>query len=381
MVQQSFYGPYDIIDDNIWCWKIIIVRCDNIHEYIDPCELINRCNIQIDPIDWCTMIPWISDTQPGIPWANAGYILGVNATGDCVQRYDPCSLLWLCWFQDIHVKVSDGDTVSGTLINKVISCDPSKLTISILNAGADEKLLICPIFPTTFVGLTDVPDTYPDCTSINANGWFVMFDNGGWVSFDCDRRSLWAARYLVGNVLISPIPINSQVVYAFSDLPTYPQVSAMPDFRWNPIMDAWSWWMQATQPGMYFVRFSVQFRVNQGIQAIRFFLVTDNNKKIISDQKDGWQASPSFTPLIDSTRSEWYFTQSDINHVWLDAGDRVSLAMRVDTNSGNDIPWEVTVFRSVLGWGTYDDPSEIANPIPGTSINMVYQWPYRFNTY
>jgi hypothetical protein len=37
---------------------------------------------------------------------------------------------------------------------------------------------------------------------------------------------------------------------------------------------------------MYRVRFNVQFRVNKGVQALRFFLATTNSKFILADAKD-----------------------------------------------------------------------------------------------
>jgi hypothetical protein len=44
---EIFYGSYYIDTSTMGCGQIIAVDCDNLHYYVNPCDLINDCIAQL----------------------------------------------------------------------------------------------------------------------------------------------------------------------------------------------------------------------------------------------------------------------------------------------------------------------------------------------
>lgn len=328
--------------------------------YVNPCQIFQDCIGERPAINYCSLIPWIVQWQPWVAWALPWYILWVNASWSCVERKNPCSLLNLCWVEDVNVKVTNNDTTTWKLFDKIVSCWPD-LTISVLNPGWDEKLELCVSAGCkVFTCLDDVPDVYPACDG------YVRFNNDQ-VYFECNTAWLRGERYAWSNIVI-PQDANT-IQFHWSpgsswDLPDIP----LSIYQWNPTMNGWAnWEIIITKTWMYNVWIKGSAQVNEWVQAMRVVLVTTNSKQVLADAKWWWANAPVW-PLLPANawwgqRPQWFYEFYAHNLVRLNAWDIISYAIRIDSNAGNWIPASVTLFRSVLGDWVLSSPIEVPDPM------------------
>lgn len=362
-----FYWNYDINTDNIDCWRIIVVWCDGLHSYVDPCQVLEEC-FRVPEIDWCNMVVG-TPTQSAVPWAQPGYLLWVNPQWNCLEWYDPCQLLNACGFDDRLVAASPNDQTPGTLLQKLVSCNTGvKINITEV-PGIDAKVRLC----LDTIKPSDIDWQFPNCPS---GGWVVRFNNSGFV-FDCDDPSaLWAQRYTSQDVTITYTLWVQNIRWflitsAVITQPWFITAGDMDIFQGNPAMSAWIWAIQITRTGMYNVWIKGNARINNGVQALRLFLWTSNSKTILCDAKFGAQAWPD-RPLLPDNNTTWYYELHAQNLVRLNVWDVVVLWGRIDANAGTWVDPNVILARSALKLSSAGTPEQMANPEPGLTFGVSF---------
>lgn len=359
-MEFPFYSDYIIDDSNIWCGRIIVVGCDNIHRYFDPCDFINDC-FRTPEIDRCNMVV-DTPTQSAIPGAFPWAILAVNSQWNCLEYVDICTMLADCWFVDEKVLASPDDQTPGTLIQKLVSCD-TWVKINIIEIPwIDAKVQLC----LDQITPADIDRNFPNCTGT------VKF-NASWFIFDCDDDSgnwLRGQRYASTDVVINQAA-NLIKRYLISSLPIAPSTTGFtlaPDvdvYYGNPAMNSGVWAIYITKTAMYKVWCKGNAKINNWVQALRLFVVArPNTKEIVCDAKFGWGGNWPLTPLLPDTRTEWYFEFHADNLVKLNAWDYLFLAARVDSNTAWGVAAQVTRQRSVLWLDSTGTPVIQSNPNP-----------------
>lgn len=417
---HPFYADYLIDDQNLWCGRIIAVQCDWTHVYIDPCEILLDCFDGWPEIDWCDMTNSTTDPdQPWVQWANAWNVLRVTNDGSCVEFVPPEVAFP---FEDIRVKVSENDTTSDFLIEKLVSCDPTVLSIVERNDGGEEFIEFCVNVPDSFLDLDDTPSDY-SCrdisyqSSVPDNRGFVMFNING-VEFECDGRQLWWSWYRTNDITIeyptqhiNNYPWWSEPYFEFfgefsTSFPTYSPPALMDIYEWNPDMNGWNGRIVIPRTWMYKIEAHWQAVVNWWYDALRLLIVAVWDawaKTIIADDKFGWDSFSSMVNLAMPDCNNAYVSFQPNNLVRLDAWTELVLWCRSsvyidydnilyarDTIGNTNISlteadWtsRVTFFRSSLVWWIWpwfpDNWQDVWNPFSWLTFRVSYYWPYLYN--
>lgn len=420
MSLKPFYDTYLIDDENIACNRIIAVKCDWTHVYIDPCDILLECFDWRPQIDWCSMVnPIDDDNQPWIPWASWWYVLRVKNDGSCVEFVPPDVAFP---FTDRLVTVSDNDTTPWTLIQKIVSCNEDILQIQEINDWDNELLQLCITVPDSFLDLSDTPNAYV-CTWISytntvpENRWFVMMSTT-WTSFECDGRQLWGSYYRTTDMIFTyetqhnwNFPTWWKPIFEFFwylPVPSrwYTPPYVMDYYEGNPDMNNGNGVIRIPRTGMYKIEAHVQARVNRWYESLRaiILLVWDSWVKVLGADDKFWEDTRSGMVNLAMPNTNYSFvSMQPQNLVRLDAGTLVTLGIRssiyLDLATilhARDNVWNINIdadpsnrqsnirlFRSSLArwvwpWNP-DDGSDLNKPFSWLTFRVYYYWPYLYN--
>lgn len=362
----DFYNWYQIDDSAIWCWKIIAVDCNNLHYYVNPCDLIEDCLLQIpQQLTKQCIVDFFNTTIDTIP---AGYVLRVDWS-HCVEAV-PLS------FSDTDelVAVSATDT-PGYLWAKLVGCTLwgwRWITVTPIGPMGNEQLQICMSYDPHVV----IVPTIPGCDGAYLRGnmdWTTYRDCGsGW------NDSLRATLYTSNNIAITP-PTNKYKAYFFANnvvrpgLWTIAGAGPMNIYRGNPSMK-WTWLNSSkiliTKSGMYDIRMKWEAIINRWVARVRLFVAWTVSENIFLDSKFWPETERTGTPsqcmpyqYLDWATPRWIddvtYTFNWHNMVYLTQGEILAMWCKIDSRYCNGVSPSVNRQDSVYdlgevnpGWST-----------------------------
>lgn len=367
----TFYNGYQIDDSQIGCGKIIAVDCDNLHYYVNPCDLIEACVAQLpSQLSKQCIVDFFNTTIDTIP---AGYVLRVNGS-HCLEAV-PLSIN----DTDELVGISATDT-PGYLWNKIVWCSNGGRDITVTPIGpmGNQQLRICidpPAHVKEFPG-----DPICDWAYLRGNDDGTLYRDCGWGGNDSYR----AVRYTTSD--ITPLlSTNIYKSYFFTNsLDRWGQqlstAGNMDVFEGNPDMDwtgSYEWMIRVPKNWMYEIRMKGEAVINNWVSRVRLFLgiPASTNPKILIDSKRGpevafaWSfqnfpyQSNAGTDGIESMTA----TFNGQRLVYLEAGQYIAMWCKIDSRYCDGVTPAVTWKHTVY---------ELYDCDPGQSVAEVsYTWP------
>lgn len=371
---EFFYWSYLIDPSAIGCWKIITVDCNNLHHYVDPCDLISDCIEQLpQQLTKQCVVDFFNTTLPTVP---AWYFLRVDAS-HCIE-----AIPLLINNDDKLVAVNATDT-PGYLWAKIVWSTHLWYTIAVnvIWAMGNQQLQLMITPPSQVV----IP--VPVCQD------WILRSNSDWSTYrDCGDGDNWyrAVRYATSD-LVPNLVTNMYQSFLFTTSAargwiTLSHTPTMDVFKWNSWMN-WSWtydWMIRIQKsGMYEVRMKGEAVINNWVSRIRLFVCTPITSpwvpKILIDAKywaeDTFPGSFANAPYQWDAGTDWLVSMT-ITLNWhtlirLDAWTYLALGCKIDSRETNWVTPTVD-FRSTVydldpvgvGWSN----SEVAYDWPGISF-------------
>lgn len=359
--QQPWTGSWSniIIDDsNIWCNRVLAVRCDGVHYYVDPCSLCNPIT-QEAPTFW-----WLSDViWPCIP--NGIIVANADCTGVTVKNISwlTSQISWL----DTKVKVNALDPFAWYLSQKIISTDGSVQVLT----DPTNSFINLKVPPTRSLDeLFDGPMNYSSCAGwlSNTNPKFlqVNFDGNGW-DWYCIPKTFHAEAWSnISYEVTQSAELDEAYFVALNqtwegDL----DGSASPYIDTTVLIDGTnrpSHWIEIPETWRYQINAWANCIINKYVHGIRFAVLIQRGwsyEAILDMWKHArgviaWYSStynlpgPSYTDDPgDYTNSpfihEEQFHQHRSDSYQLQAGDRLTLIVKMNTtNLGT---WAITSGR------------------------------------
>lgn len=379
------FSTYTLNNDNAECWYILVFDCTlGNFVFMNPCDLIDGCHINVNNLidwntfDWCQIV-----NSPGVVGMLPGYILRVNMTGTCIEGVQLSSII-TPGILDYMVKVTASDTPD-YLWAKIVGV-PGRTIVSIIpgqyvQIDVDNTLIdgILPADPVC--DLTQNPTWYAQ----------LVYDITSWVHRECQENRSDAyryQRYLQNDITYSTgdptwaFPAGWfiwQSCYRFVRALGGDGLQSM-QYNFIPaVWDGFSWPMlgqnvpaiMIQESGLYAVRANVDreitsnIAVDSAIEAIRFFIYSNNNKTILLNSKEADQPL-SLCPIGVTTTTRtfsWY------NQVYLQKWEYLFLGFRVFTPD----PTKTFTLTVISEARQLDSPypSTAAGKLSGTSFGCA----------
>ncbi len=319
---------YQINNDNIDCWMLLITWCDPyIHEYISPVDLVEDAlsHIWWPSIDRCDMV---ADISWAAPWA----FLRIDWAWNCVEFIDPATV-FSSYNTDEMVSV-DWTDPAWHLEDKIISSDSS---ILINNMWWQLDLTSNTI--NNFLWLSDTPSSYSgqDWNLLAVSWWSIVF-------IENDRSQRCTRMLADDQVLTQPPNVDQrhalQVSYA----------------EWLDAMKTSVWGIPSItiqKTGMYRVWMNGGFHVNAWVNAAKLAVISTESwdKKLLLNSKTG--TFPAWHPIVltDLWETHRFFAFSESSLVKLTAGTQLFFMCRISSNNPTGTNWEVVIEGKSLVWG------------------------------
>lgn len=332
-------------------WRYIVGKYNSATDWpigpIDPnSPLVKICS----PDHICPAQPVITDILD-LPWwpeccAN-GLIWWDN---NCwLRTICPADFPWFFNWEDRLVTADPTDQTPGTLVEKIISCNPSVLSISLDSNWPNHKLVLCINESNLNLRITDLidwPGNYPLCSS-NSTG--ILYSNWAWRDWLCPWSNTNKSCITNQNVLSKRTYLwydfkNESLEFRHTKLMYHASVwhnsSSNTIYTWAPDLaltsipcnarwsmagwdhyiscmyeqwTTWVWWhptwdIVIPETGYWMVNFHVACMCNLYTHAFRMWVavvesgVHENNRQVLCDVKK-WQFRDNYAPEEDGDSS------------------------------------------------------------------------------
>jgi len=318
MVDQSFYNWYDIDDSAIWCGKVITVDCDNLHHYMNLCDLIEECvaDLPHDITKECIRT-FFNTTIDSLPiW----YFLRIDAQ-HCLEAVNITTLLQCT---DIYVKTNAQDATAGYLASKFLSWTDGCFSTLVVPYGPAnwQKLKVEVLYPDSPF-LCGLP-ALPSCDGAN-----VLMDMDWTIHYDCgDNQNRYRAQL---HLTTDDITINPDA-WAFKAY-AFPQLWGA---TWEASMiTPTPWAITIPKTGMYEVRMKGEAKISNGVSRVRLTVISNNaTRPIVIDSKFGWETLGwSVSPICHANEKRVTYTFTGFWLFKFNAWESIVLACKIDTRN------------------------------------------------
>ncbi len=363
---QPFYGSYEINDDALDCWKIIVVECDGRHVYKDVCELIEDCQYPITQLEEQCVVDFLNNLDLETPWN----ILRISAWG-CLESVDPA---WFFPTDPCTVKVDSNDWC-GYLEEKLVACVPASwpyIDITKIWSWASKQLQFC---INGFSGIDDLSEfddisAAPSCD----DSWdvYVKVDKvNNKFEYTCEKK-YFCQRNAVSNITCDE-PNTGTATFFFTGFNLDDNVTNHPDMLTGGAMYQL---IKAPKTWYYHIRFNTSVDCYFWVGSFRCFLWKYDSvagvASIVLD-RDLWTEPQSLVlpnsvypaPWLDADHFNQYFMSSS-RILFLNEWDSLGMWTRVSTSTVEWVGWKIVLKNSVTAGGNLPDP-----PFP-PSIGVVW---------
>lgn len=363
------FDTYTLNNDNAECWYVLVFDC-TLGNFVfrNPCDLLTNCQIDMNDhidwstFDWCQMVnsPLLNNMLPG-------YFLRVNMAGTCIEGVDPTTLSRL---HDYRVRCTAGDQ-EDYLQQKVVGT-PHRIIVSLV-PGVSEHLQIDihPDFEDSIL-----PDT-PSCVNATHNPtWYaqLVYDTVSGVHRECNQnRNDWYRyqRYLGSDMVINQwdpgFPAWGHTwdsSYWFVNASGWDGLPSMDfDIDGDAAPFNFPGWtnipgIKIQKTGLYAVWANVDFVLTgNAVEAIRFFVYSNNSKVILVNMKEADQP----LPLVPAGATFITRNFSGYNQVYLQEWEYLFLGVRVYTPNAAET-FSLTISSQAL---------ELADPFPVSTAGRL----------
>lgn len=353
------FSTYTLNNDNAECWYVLVFDC-TLGNFVfrNPCDFLTGCQLDLNnyidraTFDWCQIVnsPLITDIDQ--PW----YILRVNNTGTCIEAVAPNVICP----EDFRVRCTAWD-LEDYLQQKIVGT-PNRVNVTLI-PGVSQVLQID--IDNTL--LDSILPANPSCVDPTYNPtWYaqLIYDNISGVHRECQQNRNDAYRHQ--RFLPADIVWNS---WAHPRWQVWGTV-AWANYRYIPCTGTEGlasmgvtlpgnidgMWFNAVagiaqnipgieiqESGLYAVRANVDVLISGDIQAIRFFLYTDNSKRMILNMKE----ATGGISLVPGTATDVTMNFSWYNYVKLNKWEYLFMGVRVYTPSAVN-PFSMTVYSQAF---------------------------------
>lgn len=359
------FSSYTLNNDNAECWYVLVFDCTlGNFVFMNPCNLLTGCHLDLnDYIDWDTFDRCQIVNSPLVTGMLPGNILRVNSTGTCIEWVTLASLINPSMF-DYMVKVQATDNPQ-YLISKIV-WTPGRVSVTLI-PGVNQSLQIDVIE----AGINWLLPANPSCIDPTYNPtWYaaLVYDSVSWVHWECNQNradSYWYQRYVSADYTINSgdpwFPAWWSIAWASYWFVNTAGGEWLPDMEY---MLDWTLWalnfpagtqipaIEIQESWLYAVWANVSFTVTgDGIEAVRFFVFTNNSKTMVLNMKfsdNGLPVVPAWATSIDRTLSGY-------NYVYLKKWEYLFMWLRLYTPSAD--PFSITIQSDAL---------PLANPFPAS---------------
>lgn len=349
------FSTYTLNNDNAECWYILVFDC-SLGNFVfrNPCDLIKDCDLNIndlvdrDTFDWCEMVnsPLINNFGG---WALAHKLLRVNGAETCVERVTLSDIITPALF-DYMVKVSASDPLPNYLEDSIVGVTNRTIVTTIPG-----QYVQIDVDPALILGIIPANPTCTDST-YNPTGYATLvYDNVLGKHRECNQNRADAYRHQ--RSLLSDITITTWMtgfpagwVWTTDSCYWYVNTQLSDGMQWMAYNIPWSVapltfpagtlipGIRIEKAGIYAVWANIDFEITtdtlaeiSSIEAIRFFVYSNNSKVMLLNMKEANQPE-SLCPAgvtIKTQTFSWY------NQVYLNKWEYLFLWLRVYTpNSG-----------------------------------------------
>lgn len=346
-----FYNGYDIDDSNIWCGRIIQVGCDNIHRYVDPCEVLRECfeNYDRGVTNTCVQEFFNTDIFSTPVW----HVLTVGADG-CISAVNPNTI-----FNDTDVLVAVDDEDNGWyLFDKLKVCIDSDISITKKWPIGSKYLELCYVWYKNFIDLDDTPDNY-----WNDNPYqYIKVSPSNKVYYSDEKpylceRTMDSEKIFLHNYTSPGWPQNSKYFFQNIWFTGYNTNDTTMVFTTN-----WYHWIRIPKTWRYKLYMNYSADVYHGIESFRYFIrkltatSTSSTNTILLDM-DIWEANRSLA--FPQSVYDWSIAELENKIqcsgwknriVWLEDNEYIMPGIRISTNTNGWPEWNGNprvVFKSL----------------------------------
>lgn len=361
------------------------------------------------PLPWschedsnCPMVQSLITNVLNLPWRPAccpGWVIWWAA--DCTLRsICPSDFATYFWFTDKYVIADSTDNFPWTLIDKLYSCNPDVLEISLDNSGPSHRIRFCLNLNKAqlkIIDLIDWPKAYPSCPGSSCG--LLQSCGGGW-NWLCPASPCASAicknQFLRFNATTQTFQFvclvqrwHASVWYSWEDLlydASSPYLWWVPEpdmFEWLPCNAKWddAWWYEHAsmyeyqsnvyqsnwtwdivipETKFYRVWFHGSVVCNKYTHAYRYWVADITHWITLMDMKKAMRGNTTFG-IYDSTFTKPigiqscdptnYEYSSNLNEdtltgwrtdvFWLEAWTRLRMYIKWDTDNAcyDQIPW------------------------------------------
>ena len=377
MASYNLYHTYNVDDSNIWCGQILVSNCNWDHVYMNPCDLLQTCDLQF-PRQLTSQC--VADFLNNLDTQTAGHYVRISSN-NCLEAV-PISVPPSGW---CTVGVDATDDECGYLVDKIIW--DGDITITPIWPGDNRKLEISYTWPTSLSDLADVSQSlYSACdngTNAFLRSILKVNNTNDWIESECVYKPVWSI-YAEWNINISSSNILKNEIKHFflwglsnfwAD--NWMVITATVPPTWVIIWSSITW-LKATKDWIRKVSMKGNVRVNAGIQAFRVYVYcSDNSLNGCVDSKF-WASDNPKQPLVRrydqplTNETYAYFNIWWECLVYANEWDIFSLMLAVDSNAGTDISPLMTIFAGWLTGGTYNSPTGVYWSIAWTSLQIEF---------